>query len=221
MQRDKLIERLKKLLAMSRDLSSPAEAAIASRRLNALMKQYDVSLTEINRSDQQPAHPETTAKHPRSTVRRKRRRPKAASSNRKIKAASIGTFIVALGVSSYFIYTRVNENSLGHTVAFEPNLPGTSRTQTPTLTARADRTTIIEGGTFVLNITGAAVSSVPNTSILFSDFHIIQSQVNRSSQGFQMRLELQPRQSGMLYIPSFYADDVSSDSVMINVLSRN
>ena len=221
MQRDKLIERLRKLLAMSRDSGSPAEAAIASRRLDTLMQQYDVSLAEITRSARQPAQTETNAKRARSTVRRKRRQPKTAPPNRKIRAASISAFIVALGLSSYFIYTKVNENSLSHTVTFEPNLPGSSGLQTPTLTAKVDRTTIIEGGTFVLNITGAAVSSVPNTSVLFSDFHIIQSQVNRSSQGFQMRVELQPRQSGMLFIPSFNADDVSSDSVMINVLSRN
>jgi len=54
MKQDKVLERVRKLLAMSRDTASPHEAAIAARRARALMDEYQISeldLTTVSASD--------------------------------------------------------------------------------------------------------------------------------------------------------------------------
>ena len=59
MDRDKLIERGRKLFAMSQDQGSPAEADIAARRMRALMSTHDITIDElrgIDRDDYSPAH---------------------------------------------------------------------------------------------------------------------------------------------------------------------
>jgi hypothetical protein len=43
----KILDRIKKLLAMSQDMSSEHEAAIATRRLHALLAQYNLSMTDL------------------------------------------------------------------------------------------------------------------------------------------------------------------------------
>jgi hypothetical protein len=48
----KIIERMKKLLAMSQDASSEHEAMIAARRLHALMSKHDISLSELESKEQ-------------------------------------------------------------------------------------------------------------------------------------------------------------------------
>jgi hypothetical protein len=48
----KIIERMKKLLAMSQDASSEHEAMIAARRLHALMSKHDISLSELENKEQ-------------------------------------------------------------------------------------------------------------------------------------------------------------------------
>ena len=53
-KREKMIERARKLLAMSNDVSSPAEAAIAMRRYRKIIDEYDISeldLTTVSETD--------------------------------------------------------------------------------------------------------------------------------------------------------------------------
>lgn len=49
--RDAIIERLRKLYAMSQDVSSPEEAAIAGRRARALMDKHGVTIDDLQTSE--------------------------------------------------------------------------------------------------------------------------------------------------------------------------
>ena len=51
MKKDKVINRIKKLLAMAGDVSSPNEAAIAASRARKLMDEYQISLDDLQESD--------------------------------------------------------------------------------------------------------------------------------------------------------------------------
>ena len=51
MNNEKVIERAKKLLAMSQDKSSPAEAEIAAKRLRKMMSENDISIEELRGSE--------------------------------------------------------------------------------------------------------------------------------------------------------------------------
>jgi len=49
---DKILERARKLLAMSQDASSEHEAMIAAKRLHALLIKHNIELTELERDEQ-------------------------------------------------------------------------------------------------------------------------------------------------------------------------
>ena len=70
-----------------------------------------------------------------------------------------------------------------------------------------------------LYINGSAISRAPDISGLASDFVIIGKQINsdRGKDAFQIRLVLQPRKTGVLFIPSFTVDGVRSAGIMVNV----
>ncbi len=223
MDRVKLIERLKKLLAMSRDSSSPAEAAIAARRMDALMEKYDVSLAEITGSDQDYFRRNTSERAPRPSARRKRKRARPrVQRKRTVRPVILAACGIAIAVSAWFVLTRVDEFRLITTGAVARHAVDNSRLKAPSLYSKVERSSIMEGEAIVLYVTGTAVSSVPNTSRLLQDFRIIKTQINQGTdtQGFQMRLELKPRQTGMLYIPSFYVDGVRSKAIIIDVVAR-
>ncbi len=50
MEKSELIERIRKLFAMSQDTSSPAEAAIAARRCRSLMDEHGVTADDLERA---------------------------------------------------------------------------------------------------------------------------------------------------------------------------
>lgn len=52
MNKEKAIERAKKLMAMAADSSSPNEAAIAARRARAIIDKYQINLSELGDKDQ-------------------------------------------------------------------------------------------------------------------------------------------------------------------------
>lgn len=74
MDRDKLLERVRKLHAMSQDSSSPAEAAIAARRLKALMSEHRITFEEIRGPEFNPPSPARYEERRRTSVRPKRTR---------------------------------------------------------------------------------------------------------------------------------------------------
>lgn len=49
MEREKILERIRRLLAMSKDTSSPNEAAIAARRARSMMDKYQIQEIDIER----------------------------------------------------------------------------------------------------------------------------------------------------------------------------
>ena len=51
MNKDKLIERVRKLFAMSQDTSSPAEAAIAAARVRKLMDEHGITQADLETSE--------------------------------------------------------------------------------------------------------------------------------------------------------------------------
>lgn len=57
---DKIKERISKLLAMAKDSSSPAEAAIAASRARSLMDKYQLGEGDIDPLEQDTFHSETT-----------------------------------------------------------------------------------------------------------------------------------------------------------------
>ncbi len=51
MTHEKLLERIRRLYAMSNDTSSPAEAAIAAKRVRSLMDQHQVTVEDLEKSE--------------------------------------------------------------------------------------------------------------------------------------------------------------------------
>jgi len=99
----------------------------------------------------------------------------------------------------------------------------TLRYVAPSLTASVQRTSVIAGESIVLYINGSGVSAVPDTSGLLANFRIIGSNTSNATRvkdgvSFQMRLELQPRQAGILIIPSFFVDGVVSKQIVVDVV---
>lgn len=228
MHRDKLIERARKLLAMSRDPGSPVEAAIAERRLNALMGQYDISFAEIRRFERSSEKKKDSG--PQASGRRKRtsssvqrtQPPPGRKHNRIIAFIAFCGFITALGF--WFLFSGVVEikSPLGD-IAYELRAGKPHEQLTSTLTAQVDRATAVEGDSVVLYITGSGVLTVPNTSSLWQDFKILGTEVTqtRSPQGFRLRVMLQPRRTGTLVIPSFRVNEIGSELIVLDVLPRS
>ena len=96
------------------------------------------------------------------------------------------------------------------------------------LETEVDRTTVIDGESVVLYINGSGLSEIPDTSILLTDFRIVQSGVSSSQQivngvstrGYKVRLELQPEKTGSVAIPVFTVDGISSEPIGIEVVPR-
>ena len=235
MDRDKLIERGRKLFAMSQDQGSPAEADIAARRMRALMSTHDITIDElrgIDRDDYSLAHHEEKR---RSSARRKR---KSSSVRRKqVKRFTWSNFIVfviamcglVFVFKSITTYTDLNGFQIPGSDVLNSTQPrSTTKTVNPLLTAKVERATVVEDELIVLWINGSGVSSLPETSSLLSSFRIIGTSVNEidrtdggvSVEGFQIRIEMQATKTGTLFIPSFYADGARSELIIINVLSR-
>ena len=97
-----------------------------------------------------------------------------------------------------------------------------------TLETEVDRETVIDGESVVLYISGTDLSDIPDTSALLPNFRIIHSGVSSNQQvvngvstrGFQVRLELQAKNTGSSVIPALTIDGVSSDPIAITVVPR-
>lgn len=97
-----------------------------------------------------------------------------------------------------------------------------SRHISSSLTTNVERASVVEGESFVLYINGSGLSAMPNTSSLASNFRIVGTQVQESANtnNFTIRMVLEPRQTGVLFIPSFFADGVSSERIILDVVPR-
>ena len=103
-----------------------------------------------------------------------------------------------------------------------------SKSYAASLDTRVDRETVIDGETIVLYIEGSGLSGLPDTSVLLQAFRIIQSGVSRSqtiingqrTSGFEVRLELQAKNTGTNTIPAMTVDGVSSSPITVNVVTR-
>ena len=234
MDRDKLIERGRKLFAMSQDQSSPTEAAIAARRMRVLMSTHDITIDELRatRDEYSPAHheekrrPNARRKRKSSSVRRKR-------AKRFTWSKFIGFVIAMCGLVFVFktiaTYTDLNGFQIPGSDVLKSTQPHiTTQTVNPVLTAKVERTTVVEDEFIVLWINGSGVSSLPETSSLLGSFRIVGKAVNKTDrtdggvrvEGFQIRIDMQATKTGTLFIPSFYADGARSELIVINVLSR-
>lgn len=230
MDRDKLIERARKLLAMSEDLSSPTEAAIADRRLKVLMVKHDISIEEIKRTERGYSSQARHEDRQTAPVRRKRTRssvqwkqPQSSVRPNRIFAMVAMFGFVAAALSLWITFTGVEGARGPITENFQTHqLEKSPRYGTPSLTTRVDRTSVFKGESIVLYIKGSGISAKPNTSSLWQDFKIIGADVTESpnSQDFQIRMMLQPRRTGTLIIPSFYADEVRSELIIMDILHR-
>jgi len=97
-----------------------------------------------------------------------------------------------------------------------------------TLETEVDRETVIDGESVVLYITGSDLSDIPDTSPLLPNFRIIHSGVSSNQQivngvatrGFQVRLELQAKNTGSSVIPALSVDGVSSKPIAVTVVPR-
>ncbi len=214
---------------MSRDPGSPAEAAIAERRLNALMGQYDISFAEIRRYERSSEKkkdigPQASGRRKRtsSSVQRTQPPPPGRKQNRIIAFIAFCGLMTALGF--WFLFSGVVEikSPLGD-IAYELRAEKPHQHLTSTLIAQVDRATVVEGDSVVLYITGSGVPTVPNTSSLWQDFKIIGTEITqtRSPQGFRLRVMLQPRRTGTLVIPSFRVNEIGSELILLDVLPRN
>jgi len=231
--RDKLIERARKLFAMSRDSGSPAEAAIADRRLSALMEKHHITLEQIKGTERQDSSTVQTEEQRGHTVRRKRRRTSTRSPSEPkdtrtaVRLDRVAAVIAISGVGLAFIvwftFTGIEssgERMTGSLASLQPEKspePGT-----PFLSANVERASLIEDEPVVLFINGSAVSRAPDTSSLASDFIIIDKQLQASAnnKAFQIRMILQPRETGVLFIPSFTVDGVRTEGIILNVVPR-
>ncbi len=96
------------------------------------------------------------------------------------------------------------------------------------LTATVDRDTVIDGESVVLYIEGSNLQNTPDLTALLQNFDIIhsgqsnsQSVVNgKRSNGFTMRLELKPKNTGAVTIPAFAVSGVTSTPLTIEVVAR-
>jgi len=224
--RDKQIERARKLFAMSQDSSSPSEAAIADRRLKVLIDEHRITLDEIKGTE-----PDSSSRHRRdvsrrSSVRRKRTRstrqrkkPSSFQSKRIIAAIAM----CAVAFIFWIIFAGVEETGgLISSVTGGRSVEDASRHIPPSLTTNVERASVVEGESFVLYINGSGLSAMPNTSSLASNFRIVGTQVQESANtnNFTIRMVLEPRQTGVLFIPSFFADGVSSERIILDVVPR-
>ncbi len=223
MDRAKLIERLRKLLAMSRDTSSPVEAAIATRRMKALMGKFDVTLAEIADTDRNTTGEPSVNASGSSTRRKRRRKRPPVQRKRTVRPVILAASGIAIAVGSWLLFTSVNNTGSGAEGGLARQVVQGSRQKAPSLNTKVERSSIMEGESIVLHVSGSAVSSVPSTSSLLQDFRIIETQVKRAAntQDFHMRVELQPRETGMLFIPSFYVDGIRTEGIIIDVVARN
>jgi len=230
MDRDKLIERARKLFAMSRDASSPPEAAIADRRLKVLMDEHRITLEEIKGSEQDSSSPIERDGPVRSPVRRKRTRSSGRQNKKRFSVrrshlfATIAVCGIGVALSLWVAYSGVDDTSDRIVEILNTHRSAkSSQSGTPSLTASVERASVIEGESIVLYINGSSLSRPPNTSSLESNFSVIGIQANQSAdtQDFQIRMVLQPRQTGVLFIPSFFADGVQSEQIVLDVVPRN
>ncbi len=215
---------------MSRDLSSPAEAAIAERRLKVLMEKYDISIAEINRSQRaEPAEP-LHANRYRERVRKRRTRPNvkwkqprpSRRLHRTFALVAVSGFAVVLTV--WFSLPFFNQRSSPiSTVLPEKSSSGDQQRVAAALDSRIDSASIIEGETVVLHIAGTGLSSVPDISSLWRDFNILATDERKipETNGLYVRVMLQPRRAGTIMIPSFYANGARSEHIILDVLDRN
>lgn len=214
---------------MSEDLGSPAEAAIAERRLKALMVEHDLSIGEIKRTKRRDSTQAGHEERQNSPARRKRTqssvRWKQPRSNvwpiRIVAIVAMFGFVATL----YFWMTFTGTQRTGYQIAeiFQPQqLEKSPGDGTPSLTTRVDRASVFEGESVTLYINGSGISARPNTSSLWQDFKIIATENtnNPDEQDFRIRIILQPRRTGTLIIPSFRAGSVSSELIIMNVLVR-
>lgn len=213
---------------MSEDSGSPTEAAIAERRLKALMIEHDISITEIKPPEQDGGT--QTQQDQRTPVRRKRARQSvqwktprpSARANRVFALVAMLGFIGAL--SLWILFTGA-ERTGSYSTATAPTRQREESPQqrSPILTTQVDRTNVIEGESVVLNINGSGVSAMPDTSHLWQDFKIIGTNVTEGpdSQDYRIRIMLQPLRTGTIFIPSFSAGDARSEMIIINVLTRS
>jgi len=231
--RDKLLERARKLYAMSQDAGSPAEAAIADRRLSALMEKHDISLDQIKNIEREYSASVSPEEQKDYTVRRKRRRSSKRSSSQSketrtaVRLDRVAAVIAMCGIGLALIvwqtFTRIenNEGRITGTLAVHQSekLP---ENETPFLSANVERASLIEDESVVLFINGSAVSKVPDTSSLASDFIIIDKQLKTGAnkKAFQLRMLLQPRKTGVLFIPSLSVDGVRSEGIILNIVPR-
>jgi len=227
MDRDKQIERARKLFAMSQDSSSPSEAAIADRRLKVLIDEHHITLEEIKGIE-----PDSSSRHRHDVSRRpsgRRKRTRSARQRKKPSSFQSKRFVAVIAVCAvaftfWIIFASVDEtNGFISSVTGGRSVENTSRPGTPSLTTNVERASVVEGESFVLYINGSGISSVPNTSSLASNFRIVATQVQESANtnSFTIRLGLEPRQTGVLFIPSFFADGISSERILLDVVPRN
>ena len=165
---------------MSRDLSSPAEAAIAERRLKVLMEKYDISIAEINRSQRvDPPEPQHAYRYG-EPVRKRRTRPNvkwkqprpSRRLHRVFALVAVSGFAVVLTV--WFSLPLYNQRSGPISNVMLAKSSGDTQQRVATaLSARIDSASIIEGETVVLHIAGTGLSTVPDISSLWQDFKIL------------------------------------------------
>ncbi len=233
MDRDKLIERARKLFAMSQDSGSPVEAAIADRRLSALMEKHGITLEQIKGTEPEFPSPAQTEEQKDYPVRRKRRRSSKRSSSQPketrtaVRLDRVAAVIAMCGVGLALIVWQTfsgienNEGRIAGTLAVLQS-EKSPENETPFLSANVERASLIEDESVVLFINGSAVSKVPDTSSLASDFIIIDKQLKTGAnkKAFQLRMLLQPRKTGVVFIPSLSVDGVRSEGIILNIVPR-
>jgi len=189
MDRDRLLERVRKLLAMSQDSSSPAEAAIADRRLKALMSEHQITFEEIKgpqRDSSTPPRPPGSEERKRTSVLVKRTRSRTRSRAQAKRTQSRTGWIrgtvfiavcgIALALVVWILFNGIEEIPVNNTASLESHQSeATSRYIAPTLTTRVERASVIEGESIVLYITGSGLSAPPDTSSLLSSFRIVRT----------------------------------------------
>jgi hypothetical protein len=227
LDRNKLIERAGKLLAMAKDTGSPAEAEIADRRLKALMEKHDISFAEIRRASGDPLPEHTRPQYP--PVRRKRTRPNVrwrqpAAARRRyriIASVAVGGFAAVLALWIFTTGVVDTGNSITETLTVTAGNTFSQRGPA-VLNSQVDRATVVEGESLVLHITGGGISAMPDTSSLWQDFQITGTEVKESRDGreFHAQVRLQPRRTGTVIIPPFNVDGLRTEIIVIDVLER-
>jgi len=229
MNRDKLIERAGKLLAMSQDSGSPAEAAIADRRLKALIEKHHLTLEEIKGTKREDTSRTRHEGARKPSKRRKRTRPSAKQKQKRFSirpnrvAPAMALCGIGVVLSLWIAFNGVEESSGGIKGILEPRqLENSAQSTAASLTTSVNRTSVIEGESIMLYLNGSGLSTKPNLSVLAPSFRIIEQQVKEGvkAQDFQIRMLLQPRQTGVLFIPSFFVDGIKSEQIILDVRPR-